>query len=452
MRNWFFSLQLRLILSFTLVLAVTLGSVSLYIGFATQREVDRFQEDFEDARAARIEQIVTQHYTAGQRWAGLQPILERAGSLYSWQIVIKDPVGLTVVDSHLRLSSPRFDVTRRTRAFPVISSGSEVGTVLIGPSDIPAVVPEPSVSRLASAINRSLVWTGLAAGAGGILLISLISRGVLSSARALNLAAGRLGRGDLSQRVASTGRDEIGQLARTFNTMAEGLQDAERQRRNMTADVAHELRTPLSNIQGYVEAVRDGLLMPDGDTLGIILQQVLYLSHLVEDLRLLAETEAGDFRLDRESGSLDSVIRTSVEAIRPRVEAKGIRVDVGVPSELPLFEFDRTRIAQVMGNLLENAIRHTSEGGTVTVSAVVEGSGACVTVNDSGECIPGDALPYVFERFYRADPSRARTTGGAGLGLTIAKQLVEAHGGSIRAESTPGSGSRFVFELPASSE
>ena len=321
MGNWVFSLQFGLILSFALVLALALGSVSLFIGFAAQREVDRLQEDLEEARAARIEQIVTQHYTTSKRWTGLQPILERAGSLYSWQIVVKNRDGHLVGNSHRQFGGLQFAMERETHIFPVISSGSEVGTVLIGPSVIPAAHPEPSVSQLASAINESLLWAGLAAAAGGILLISLISRGVLASVRALTFAAGRLGHGDLSQRVASAGRDEIGQLARTFNIMAERLEDGERQRRNMTADVAHELRTPLSNIQGYVEALRDGLLEPDGNTLDIIHQQVLYLSHLVEDLRLLAETEAGDFRLNRELGSLENVIRTSIEAIRPRAES-----------------------------------------------------------------------------------------------------------------------------------
>ena len=448
MRSWFFSLQFRLILSFALVLALTLGGLSVYIGFAAEREVDRFEREVEEARAGRIEQVVSQHYASGGRWAGLQPILERAGSLYSWDIVVKDRDGHVVGDSYKRFGDAPPDRRRGIRLSPVLSRGREVGTVSIAPSSVPPVIPEPPVTRLVSSLNRSLLLTGIAAAVGGILLISLVSRRALSSIRGLNVAASALGSGDLSQRVPATGRDEVSELGRAFNSMAEGLENAGRQRRNMTAAVAHELRTPLSNVQGYVEALRDGLLEPDAATLNTIHEQVLYLSRLVEDLKLLAETEADDFRLRREPGSLGEVLRSSVDAFRPRADAKGVSVSLALPSETPVLAFDGTRIAQVVGNLLENAIRHTESGGRVAVSMEVEGSSAVVAVADDGEGMPPEELPYIFERFYRTDPSRARSTGGAGLGLTIARQLVEAHGGSIRAESSAEVGSRFSFELP----
>ncbi len=230
--------------------------------------------------------------------------------------------------------------------------------------------------------------------------------------------------------------------------MADGLESAERQRRNMVADAAHELRTPLSNIRGYVEAVRDGVLEPDPETLATIHQQVLYLTDLVDDLRLLAETEAGDFGLNREPGSLFEAVRTSVEGVRARAEAKGVVLEVDLPAGSPGVEFDRTRISQVVGNLLDNAIHHTPPGGTVTVSASVGPAVATVSVADTGEGMPAEAVPFVFERFYRVDPSRSRSTGGAGLGLTIAKQLVEAHGGSIRVHSAAGEGTTITFDLP----
>jgi len=203
--------------------------------------------------------------------------------------------------------------------------------------------------------------------------------------RSLNSAALRLGQGDLSQRVSAPGRDEIGQLARSFNSMAEELESAERQRRNLMADVAHELRTPLSNIQGYLEAVRDGLLQPDSSTIDTIYQQVIHLTHLVEDLRLLALAEAGSLSLNWEFDSMEDLLRLSVESFGPRAEAKGVRLSLdisdganGASAEegavLPLIEMDRTRIAQVVANLIENAIFHTPAGGVVTVSAELTGS------------------------------------------------------------------------------
>ena len=307
---------------------------------------------------------------------------------------------------------------------------------------------EPSWARFAAATDRSLLWAGVVAGLGGLLLVSLTSSRALRSVRALTAAARRMGAGDLTQRVEAGGRDEIGELSRTFNGMADALERAERQRRHLVADVAHELRTPLSNVQGYVEALRDGVLEPDAQTLATIHQQVLYLSELVEDLRLLADTEAGDFNLHRERGSVADALRECIEGVRARAEAKGVALASRLPASAPEMSFDRTRLAQVVGNLLDNAIRHTPPGGSVTVEMDAGADAATVSISDTGEGIPEEQLPFVFDRFYRVDPSRTRATGGVGLGLTIARQLVEAHGGSIRAESTPGQGATFTFDLP----
>ena len=452
MTRWFYSLQFRLILSFAVVLALALGSVSWYVGYAAQREADRFEKEVEEARAIRVKQLVSRYYSARSGWPGLQPALEQAGSLYGWRIVVRDGEGQVVGDSHQKFGTRRKEASRRSRLLPLLRSGRNVGSVVVAPSEIPDVVPEPPLSRLVTAVNRSLLWTGLAAGFGGILLLSLVSRQVLAPARVLTRAAHHLGQGDLSYRVSASGRDEIGELGRTFNSMAEGLERAELQRRSLMADVSHELRTPLSNIQGYLEAMRDGLLQPDSTTIDTIHQQVLYLTDLVEDLRLLALAQAGTLHLSLEPDSLEEVIRRSVEAFRPRAEAKGVSVHLELPPEFPLVQMDRMRIAQVVGNLLENAILHTPEAGRVTVSAKVAGdTTARVTVADTGGGIPSIDLAQIFERFYRVDPSRTRATGGVGLGLTIAKQLVEAHGGSIRVESTLGKGSRFSFELPLAS-
>ncbi len=448
MRSWFFSLQFRLIVGFTLVLALALGSIGWYAGFAAQREAERFQQELEKVRAARIERLISRHYSTRQGWTDPQPAIEQAGELYGWRIVVTDREGRVIADSDLRSGGPWRETRDRSRLFPVLSDGSKVGSVAIAPSDIPRLAPEPPLSRLVSAVNRSLLWTGLAAGAGGILLVSVLSRRILAPVRLLSSAARGLGQGDLTRRVSATGRDEVGHLARTFNAMADSLQRAEQQRRNLVADVAHELRTPLSNVQGYLEAVKDGLLQPNSATIEIIHQQVLQLAHLVEDLRLLALAEAGALRLDREVDSLEDVLRRSVEAVRPRAEARGVAVALEVPPGFPLVEMDRARIAQVVGNLLENAVQHTPDGGEVAVLAEVVGPATRITVGDTGEGIPPEDLPYVFDRFYRVDHSRSRGTGGVGLGLTIAKQLLEAHGGAIRVESAPGKGSRFIFELP----
>ena len=286
------------------------------------------------------------------------------------------------------------------------------------------------------------------------MLVSLLSRRLLRSVRRLTDAAQKLGKGDLSQRVVVSGRDEIGELTSTFNAMAAGLEHAERQRRNMVADVAHELRTPLTNIRGYIEAVRDGVLEADETTIANVHQQTMYLSKLIEDLRLLAETEAADFQLDLEPASLSAVVLRSVDGFRQQAQSHGIELACDLGSGPTTSErqvnIDRTRIEQVMNNLLQNAVEHTPAGGRIDVVLCNETArnSSSVTVADTGEGIPGAHLPHVFDRLYRVDPSRTRSTGGVGLGLTIAKQLVEAHGGTICAESTLGTGSRFTISLP----
>ena len=468
--SWLFSLQLRLIAAFALALALALGGVGAYVGYTARQATERFERDVEWTEAARLERLVTRYYSPAGDWGGLQAGIEQAGSLYGVEIVVRDESGAVVADSRtVSIANTSSDANPPSHsdavsianadsdaaaldgdaARPILAGGKEIGSVALAPSMAPVDVPEPSVSRLAMALSRSLLWAGLAAGLAGVLLVSLLSRRVLAPARALGAAARLLGRGDLSQRVPVRGGGELADLGRSFNAMAANLERAERQRRNLVADAAHELRTPLSNVQGYVEAMRDGLMEPDERTMDAVHQQVLQLVRLVEDLRLLALADAGALRLERVPDSLERVLTGSLAAVRPRAESRGIALSLEIPADLPLVEMEGERIAQVVGNLLENAISHTPSGGRVGVAAGVTAGGAArVAVTDTGTGIPPGELPAVFERFYRVDPSRTRSSGGAGLGLTIAKQLVEAHGGMISAESELGEGSRFAFELP----
>ena len=477
MRRWVFSLWFRLVVGFSLILAVTLGSVSFYIANAAGREAGNFERLQERVRQDRIQRLVSRTYAdglgtpphtglpSGERRTGpapgengsgpeeqeLQRVLERSAPLVGRRIVVRDGEGNIVGDSHRRHGPPWRRWNRGGRHSAIVMDGRQVGSVEVGPN-IPGDTPgEPSVSNLVSSINNYLIWTGLAAGLGGVLLVSLVSRQILSPVQALGAVASRLGRGDLSHRADSSGPTEIRELADSFNRMAVSLQEAESQRRNLVADVAHELRTPLFNIQGYLEAIRDGLLEPDAGTIDTIHGQVLHLGRLVEDLRLLAQAEAGALHLDLATDSLDDVIARAVDAARPRAEAGGVSLRYTAPEQQVLAVMDRTRIAQVVSNLLDNAVQHTPPGGSVAVAMGLSAPGmARVSVADDGEGIPAEDLPLIFERFYRVDPSRSRATGGAGLGLTIARRLVEAHGGTIWAESPELSGATVYFELPVS--
>lgn len=483
--GWFFSLRFRLILAFTLALALALAGVGLFVGFAAEQETNRFQRRSQEFRADRVHRLIARHYREHRDWAGLQPWLEQAANLYGRRLVVTDRSGRIIVDSHDKFALEGAAAAKKRhweslekaeffgRSRPIVVDDHQVGVLALAPDNAadtdsngtggifpaaflpagPAGPPpnrEPAATRLAAEVQRSLWWTGLAAAAAGILLVSLMSRRILSPVQRLTAAARRLGQGDLSQRVPAAGPRELQDLSRTFNTMAENLQAAEQQRRSLVADVAHELRTPLSNLQGYLEAVQDGLLEADQTTISALRQQTAHLIALVEDLRLLAQAEAGVLQLHRASTDMAELLRAAVDDFRPRAEGKELRLTLEVDPDTPLLWLDQTRIRQIVGNLLENALLHTPEGGAVAVTAgPAAAGGIAVSVRDSGPGIPAAALPYIFDRFYRVDPSRARASGGVGLGLTIARQLARAHGGDLIAESPAGGGTVFTLTLPA---
>ncbi len=482
MRNWLFSLQFRLIAGFAVILIIALGSVSAYARYTAANEVKRFDHELASVREERLESMVNRLLRAKMGKESVRPLIDQAGSLYGIDIVVIDEDGEVVyktdkdgeviykadedgefvyktgVDDlglddlglkefpHKRdgkLPAPRRDF----RLLPVLDGDRRIGTVAFQAADVELIPPEPEAASIIAGVDRFLLWTGLGAGLAGIALFTWMSRRALRPVRQLTGAAERLGQGDFSQRVQVPRDMELGRLGATFNAMAERLEDAERQRRGMMADIAHELRTPLANIQGYVEALQDGLVQADDATLGTLHGQVLHLAHLIEDLRLLALADAGALRLDPRPGGIAALARSVADAVRPRAEAQGISIEAPAGPG-PVVEMDEARIAQALSNLIENAMQHTPENGRVGVTVGADEGWARVAVSDTGEGIPEAELALVFDRFHRVDPSRARATGGAGLGLTIAKQLVEAHGGRIGVTSVLGSGSTFTFELP----
>ena len=452
MPKLFLSLQFRLVLGFALVLTLALAGVSFYVGYAAEKEVERFEASQEKARIARVQQVIARFYTERREQAQLQTVLEQAGRLSGRRIILRGVNGEVVGDSHRRFSAQRERPVPGTEPVVVMVAGQPIGSFSVSPDTGPDGIPEPAVASLVSTVNRSLLWTGISAVALGVLLVSILSRRLLAPVTTLSEVAQELGRGDFSRRAPTEGAGELRQLSMAFNSMAANLEDAERQRRNLVADVAHELRTPVSNIQGYLEALKDGLLQPDESTIDTIHGQVIHLGHLVEDLRLLAQAEAGALQLHRIPGRMPDILRTCVDAVKPRAEAKGISVSLEASVDMPLVEMDGTRISQVVNNLLENAITHSPEGGSVVVSAGASGDGMVrVAVSDTGRGIPPEDLSRVFDRFFRSDASRSRATGGVGLGLTIAKQLVEVHGGTIHVENVVPFGARFVFVLPIAS-
>ncbi|MDQ7905351.1 ATP-binding protein [Phytohabitans sp. ZYX-F-186] len=291
------------------------------------------------------------------------------------------------------------------------------------------------------------------AAAAGVALLALagtavLSRRVLRPIGSLTEAAGRLGRGDLTSRVAVVGSDEVAELGRSFNRMADSLQRGEERQRRLVADVAHELRTPLANLRGYLEALKDGVIEPGSELFASLHEEAVLQQRIVNDLQDLALAEAGTLAYHRTVIDLAEVLETTRAAHHAVAESAGVRLVVATPGPAQVYA-DPDRLRQVLGNLVTNALRATTAGGSVTLSSAVDGPAVVVRVADTGTGIAPASLPYVFDRFWRADSARGRRTGGSGLGLSIARQIVTDHGGTITVASQLGVGTTFTITLPA---
>ncbi len=455
------SLKFRLLIAFLSVILVTIGTVFLFISLRTSDEIGRFQERGEEAHFARLLHSLARYHFEQGGWTGVQTQVEEMGSLYGRRIVITDENGVVIADSQGDLIGQTYHPPSSeeslllpalpTPPFPFLPAPPPIteasGTVYIGPQS----TTDPTSPRfLSHSITQFIIWGCLIGGGVALAMTLIISRRILSPIKALTEAARRLGQGDFSQRLELKDKGEVGELARAFNSMAGDLKRAEQLRRNMVADAAHELRTPLSNIRGYLEAVNDGVMKPDAEAIQSLNEEAARLARMVDELQELSLAEAGELKLQCQAEDISKLIDQAVVAIQTQAAAKGVSLSTDFGDEIPPVNIDSQRMAQVLHNLLDNAIAHTESGGHVTVGTMRKDDWIEVAVTDTGEGIPDEDLPNIFERFYRVDKSRARATGGSGLGLTIVKRLVEAHGGSIEVRSELGEGTRFTFTLPIS--
>ena len=305
-------------------------------------------------------------------------------------------------------------------------------------------VAPPDVARhLDTAFNQStLAALGIAAAAAVLTALAVswfVSSRVTRIIATLAAASGNLAHGAYDTRVAVASEDEVGALARSFNEMAAKLEQTERRRRELLSDVAHELRTPLATIDGYVEAISDGVMQPDNRIWNAIRAEVARLVRLADDLGKVSRAEERQLDLRTRPIEPKIIVEAAVAAATPAFEAKHVELSAMVTDRLPPLRVDPDRIGEVLANLLDNALRHTPSGGQVTVSAAAGPDRIELDVTDNGEGIEPEQLQRIFERFYRVDRARDRASGGSGIGLAIAKAIIEAHNGRISAES-PGSG------------
>ena len=461
------SLRVRLLVMFMLVVLVAVGAVAV---FASQTTAGAFHS-YIDRQQASDQQLISHILTTYSQTHDpqkVQVLVEQDAQMAGARILVVDHSQHIIADSNGQLTGqvltlPTLFALERPEDTPSRSSSSDPdspppprsvriistdsGNVSFGPVPLARGTRPPEENFLAS-VNGSLLQAVIVAGIVALLLTLLLSNTILKPVRALTLAASRMERGDLSQRVQIETKDEIGELAHAFNTMADSLERSEQLRRNLVSDVAHELRTPLTNIRGYLEALQDQVIEPDPAVIASLYEEAILLSRLVTDLQDLTLAEAGQLRLQSAPIALEDIINNAVNGLSLQAASKDLSLCVDVPADLPLVEADPQRVGQILRNLLSNAIKYTPPAGEVRVSARVVQQEVEVRVQDTGVGIEAEHLPYLFKRFYRADRSRSRATGGTGLGLAIVEQLVLAHGGRIDVESQVGQGTCFRFTLP----
>jgi signal transduction histidine kinase len=454
----------KVMLAFGCVVLASLLAMSVLATRAAAREVRGFMFRGRLTDDALLAEDLAVYYRQHGSWDGVAPLLSEPTA---WRRMM-GAVGLRAggggpgehmageMMADVSLADPRGRILagalpQGRRLTP--SELSEGTPITVGPLVVGVLVSSLSESSIGETLIGQLTrgtWfvaglTALAAVVAGGILVT----GLLRPVRELTEASRALAAGDLSRRVPVRSQDEVGELSAAFNQMAENLQRAEQSRRDLTADIAHELRNPLAVLQANVEALADGIYPAEAASFAPVLDQTRLLNRLIEDLRTLALADGGQLRLDRVPTGLLALVRRVIDGYAQQADAVGVTLELN--GDEASAEVDPMRIEQVLGNLLSNAIRHTGHGRAVRVRVGRRASDgwAFVAVADEGEGIPAESLGRVFDRFYRADESRARSEGGTGLGLAIARRLVELQGGEVRAVNLPQRGAEFTIAFPS---
>ncbi len=449
-------MRLRLFLAFALVVFVAIASVLLITRQGTASEVHTFMARGGMMGLDSLASELEGYYQANGSWQGVGVLLQNARPGQGMGMMMGQGQG-----PWMRVADAQGSVVADNQNAPQgkLSSGDRQGAIELHDASgtvIGYLAAQGSAGAaseqqlLASLAHAGWIAAGIAGGLALVLAL-LLSYRLLRPVGDLTRAAAKLASGDLSQRVVVRTKDEIGALGMAFNNMAASLEQANQARKAMTADIAHELRTPIAIQRAHLEALEDGVYPLTIENLQPVLEQTGSLTRLVEDLRTLALADAGELALERSPVDLPALVQRVVERFQPEAERQGIRLEVETAPQdqtLARLSLDSGRIEQIVNNLLSNALRYTPEAGVVRVCVGRQGDWAEMRVADSGPGIPAEALPRLFERFYRADKARSREAGGSGLGLAIARQLALAHGGDLTAANRPEGGAEFILRLP----
>lgn len=453
-------------------LLATIAAVLLVALLVTRATETAFRSYVHTDEHSNISEWLTDYYQQNGSWEGVDSLIAgmnaddrpRSGAgpgQGGWRrrgpgqipVALADRDGLIISATDQARTGKYLDSEEMEEAAAILVDGETAGWFLVSqPPDLPLSREQ---SDFLDHIHLSLAGAALVSIALSVGVGTLLARRITRPLGELTEAARAIAAGNLEQRVAVNGQDELAQLSRAFNQMAEELARNEELRRRMVADVAHELRTPLSVVRGHLEAILDGVFPADAEHIAPIHERTILLSRLVEDLRTLALAEAGQLQLHRQEIEPGQLVQQAVVDFTPLAQVDNIALQSEVAPNLPGVQADPVRLSQVFANLLSNALRHTRPGGRVVIRAEMSDRRAVLfSVSDSGPGLTAEEIKHIFDRFWRADESRARDRGGAGLGLAITRQLVEAHGGRIWAvspvqgENGPEQGTAFCFSIP----
>lgn len=459
------SLTAKLIATLTFTIAVALLTAALLAGRAVNSAARGYFGAMMQERLAIVANQAAARYAQTGSWREAQDAVDEAwaasapgrmmgrGLMAGRQHMARDAT------DRLLLVDPTSGAPLGAEGRPVDATALAVGApVLVGSEQLAILAPGSSLSTLSTneellltRINQALWWSALAAGLAALAAGGALAASILRPLRRLQDAVAQVAAGRLDVEASVRGSDEIAQLARSFNRMAAHLRQQEELRQRMVADIAHELRTPLSVVQGNLQAILDGVYPLEMREIQALADETQVLSRLVSDLHELAQAEAGQLLLERQATPVDAALRRTAESFRSLADQGRVTLVVAeTPPDL-VVNADPDRLQQILHNLLANALRHTPAGGSVHLAAHVHGAAVRFSIQDSGPGIAAADVDHIFDRFYRADRSRTRAAGytsGVGLGLAIVKALVEAHGGRVGVESQEGRGAMFWFDLP----
>ena len=459
------------LLAFAVVILIAVATVALLVGQRAESDFRSYNILYSN-RAQVLAQTFSTYYVEHSSWDGLQEQVgtiaatpgwrggrggttggnAMSGGMVMWDFRVADADGRVIADS---AASPagKFTTTEQQQSLPIRDGDTIIGYLLPSKETLGTTQLDELSQRYLDQLRGALLLGGLVAFVAALLLAGVLTRSIVAPVRRLTQAAQAVAAGELDTHAPVQGHDEIADLAQTFNAMSASLKRAEDARRAQTADIAHELRNPLSVLQGTLEALADGVYEPTPDNIEPALDQVRTLNRLVGDLRILALADAGELHLERQAVDMNALLEHATDAYRESFAEKGMKLIYIPVTQSLTVHADYERLTQVVGNILSNAVRYASvQGGTVRISAQTAQDGVEIAIADNGPGVPDADLPRIFERFWRGDPSRSRATGGSGLGLAIARHIIQAHGGRIRAESTPGGGLTIAFWLPRSTD